>query len=97
MDFDISNMVIDMAMNFLWNYTEKIEPPEEKILLVSGPLGIDLAMRLDGQWYFKAGDSWELSSLEFWGNYTPTQWVEFDFPGVQAVKDREEVLLEKIA
>ncbi len=69
-----------MLTNLLWNDTEKEVPPEEKILLVSGPLGIDLAMRLDGHWYYKNGDDWNQHKLECWSNYTPTQWADFNVP-----------------
>lgn len=69
-----------MSLKILWNDIEKKEPPNEKILLVAGPLGVDLAMRIDGHWYFKPGDNWNPKNLEYWSNYQPTEWAEFDVP-----------------
>jgi hypothetical protein len=84
-------------MNLLWNSTEEKEPPEEKVLLILGPLGYDLAMRLDGQWYFKFGDSWDQNNLEYWSNSLPTQWAEFNFPAEQILQDPDEIILKKVA
>ncbi len=65
-------------MNLLWNKTKDKAPPEEEILLVSSPLGIDLAMRIDRHWYFKCEDNWNTSNLEYWHFNTPTEWTEIN-------------------
>ena len=67
----------------LWNDIATKEPPDEKILLVAGPLGIDLALRMDGNWYFKSGDCWNSKNLEYWCSHQPTKWAEFRCPETQ--------------
>lgn len=73
-----------------WNNVESKLPPEGKVLLVSGPLGVDLAIKIDGHWYYKQGDSWNQNNLECWDNFTPTQWSEFGFPSGRATQIQEE-------
>lgn len=72
-----------MNLKILWNDIEEKEPPSEKILLVAGSLGVDLAMRIDGHWYYKSGDNWNPKNLEYWCNFQPTKWADFDFPAEQ--------------
>lgn len=78
-----------MELKTLWNDIEKTEPPDEKILLVAGPLGIDLAMRMDGHWYFKSGDCWNPKNLEYWCSNQPTKWAEFSCPEAQTLSIQE--------
>jgi len=59
-----------------WHLFEEKKPPEEVVLLVNGPLGLDLAMKLEDSLYFKKGDDWSESNLEHWSFNTPTQWAE---------------------
>ncbi len=67
-------------MNAQWHlFTEKT-PPEEEVLLVIGPLGIDLAMLLENNLYFKKGDDWTSGNLEHWRYNMPTQWSELTLP-----------------
>lgn len=69
-----------MDSNVFWYDTGKEEPPDRQIVLVAGPLGIDLAMNIDGHWYFKTGDTWEPGNLEYWSCCTPTRWADFNYP-----------------
>lgn len=64
-------------MNVAWHFFEKKEPPEEVIILVTGPLGLDLAVKFEGSLYFKNGDDWSTSNLEHWCFNPPTQWAAF--------------------
>lgn len=67
-------------MNAGWYlFTEKA-PPEEVILLVRGPLGLDLAVNLEDNLYFKKGDDWTPKNLEYWSTNRPTQWAELALP-----------------
>lgn len=67
-------------MNAEWHFFTERTPPEEVILLVTGPLGVDLAIRLEGNLFFKKGDEWSPSNLEHWSNNIPIQWAEFTLP-----------------
>ncbi len=67
-------------MNIQWSSLENERPPQGVILLVYGPLGLDLAVNLADHWYFKKGDDWSASNLEHWSCDTPTQWAEFAKP-----------------
>ncbi len=67
-------------MDVIWYSHKDKSPPQGVILLVSGPLGLDLAMNLEFHWYFKKGDDWSASNLEYWSFDPPTQWAEFTPP-----------------
>lgn len=54
--------------------TPKVPPPENRILLVQSPLGFDLAMWIDGHWYYKNGDDWNDENLEHWSYNQPDNW-----------------------
>ena len=62
------------SMEATWKSLQH-EPPEETILLVHGPTGLDLAMYVEGHWYFKYGDDWSSTNLELWVFNTPTHWA----------------------
>ncbi len=67
-------------MNMKWHVLKEKKPPERKITLVCGPLGMDLGVFLSGHWYFKNGDEWSADTLEHWCFYTPSHWAEIDAP-----------------
>jgi|GEM_PF-5099406 len=67
-------------MEVVWHFIKEQEPPEEVVLLVTGPLGLDLAVKIEDNLYFKNGDDWSSANLEHWCFNTPTHWAEFSPP-----------------
>jgi len=78
-----------MDLNVLWNDAGKKEPPEKKIVLVAGPLGIDLAMNIYGHWYFKTGGTWEPKNLGYWSYCIQALWADFNYPDEQKVHSQQ--------
>ena len=67
-------------MHLQWYSFDEKRPPEGVILLVYGQLGVDVAIVLEDQWYFKKGDDWSAANLEHWTYNTPTRWAKFNAP-----------------
>lgn len=67
-------------MNGVWHFFKEQQPPEGVVLLVTGPLGLDLAMKVADSLYFKNGDDWSSANLEHWCFHTPTQWAHLTPP-----------------
>ncbi|MFW2368930.1 MAG: hypothetical protein ACN4GW_21140 [Desulforhopalus sp.] len=73
-------ITLRVAMNTRWHIFEERTPPEEVILLVYGPLGIDLAVNIENNLFFKKGDDWTPKNLEHWANNRPTHWAALTLP-----------------
>lgn len=71
-------------MNTKWHVFKEIAPPEEVILLVNGPLGLDLAVKLEDHLYFKKGDDWAPNNLEHWQYNMPTHWAKPTLPAAES-------------
>lgn len=74
---------LQATMNTEWHLFDEKAPPEQVIVLVNGPLGIDLAVHLEDNLYFKKGDDWSPNNLELWQNCKPTHWADLT-PGNDA-------------
>jgi len=87
-------------MHLQWYSFEEKKPPEEVILLVYGQLGVDVAVILEGQWYYKKGDDWSAANLEHWCYNTPTRWAEFTAPveySLDLVKNTFDYCIEDVS
>ncbi len=78
-------------MKLQWFSLDDKKPPQRKILLVYGPLGLDLAMNMAGQWYFKQGEDWSVDNIEHWYFNLPFYWAEFALPMNKGMKQEQTV------
>lgn len=67
-------------MHSEWYQFGEETPPEGAVILVHGTLGVDLAITLDSNLYFKKGDDWNPKNLEYWNENKPTLWTELTMP-----------------
>ena len=67
-------------MKTYWHLLKEKKPPQGVILLVCSAFGLDLAICIADQWYFKKGDDWSLNNLAHWNFTKPTHWAEFPRP-----------------